>query len=458
MSGDLEQLTHGAAPSRGGDHGHDHDHAHDRRSTALKGTKGAGYDAQARALTPDAGTLAPKTGAEATAPAAPAPKGGAGTTKTLPAGALVLSRSPKYAKSSYVSWFSDQINAKIQGWGLPYAASAVYLADDKGTKVIGLDWNAAWGSKPATKAIDLGMRPVDAKAALTAVKSLAGWAKVPGGEQATLTGLLGGETNDSSEAARGHLRPKYAGLKAKTAEQQASALQAAISAKDAKPGVVSEQVETKAITYTLSAATVKKDYAFRGKVADAESYTATFSDGASIEIVAPKAPEAGFHYHTVAQCADAAAYLPAKSRKVVNTILLNVVTNPDDPGWAVKYKRPNFHSYMTAGDAGRVTIYPSEPASKLPDDNYRRGTMIHETGHTWSYKTWGTDKTKGGWARWRTAMTADKTSVSGYADASIAEDVAETIQIYGSTKGAPKYAEYKAIVPNRLAILEKEMG
>ena len=26
-----------------------------------------------------------------------------------------------------------------------------------------------------------------------------------------------------------------------------------------------------------------------------------------------------------------------------------------------------------------------------------RGTLIHETGHTWSYKQWGTDETKGKW-------------------------------------------------------------
>ncbi len=40
----------------------------------------------------------------------------------------------------------------------------------------------------------------------------------------------------------------------------------------------------------------------------------------------------------------------------------------------------------------------------------------------------------------------------------IAEDVAEAVRVYGSTKGAPKYKEYKAIIPNRLAILERELG
>jgi hypothetical protein len=40
--------------------------------------------------------------------------------------------------------------------------------------------------------------------------------------------------------------------------------------------------------------------------------------------------------------------------------------------------------------------------------------------------------------------------------ASIAEDVAETIQTYVSAKSTPRYDEYKKIVPNRYAILEAE--
>jgi hypothetical protein len=109
---------------------------------------------------------------------------------------------------------------------------------------------------------------------------------------------------------------------------------------------------------------------------------------------------------------------------------------------------------MTAGAAGVVTIYPDTKAQ--PNDNYMRGTMIHETGHTWSYKTWGQDTNKGKWVDWKTAMGKDKVSVSGYANASIAEDVAETIQTYVSAKNTVRYDEYKKIVPNRYAILEAE--
>jgi hypothetical protein len=46
--------------------------------------------------------------------------------------------------------------------------------------------------------------------------------------------------------------------------------------------------------------------------------------------------------------------------------------------------------------------------------------------------------------------------VSTYATASIAEDVAETIQVYVSTKGSPRFEEYRQIVPNRFKILDVE--
>jgi type VI secretion system secreted protein VgrG len=85
-----------------------------------------------------------------------------------------------------------------------------------------------------------------------------------------------------------------------------------------------------------------------------------------------------------------------------------------------------------------------------------KGTMAHETGHTWSYKTWGEDETKGKWLDWKGAMAKDKVSVSGYAMKAIAEDVAETIQVYVTTEGSPRKAEYRKIVPNRFGVLDKE--
>jgi hypothetical protein len=220
--------------------------------------------------------------------------------------------------------------------------------------------------------------------------------------------------------------------------------------------VVDEPVTTTKTKYVLEGPTTLKNYEFRGKKADAEKWVVKFKDGINIPIIAPKALERGYHNHTVKQAADAASYLPKANRSIMTTILLNAVVNPDDAYWAGQYNDANFHSYMTAGESGIVTIYPDKVSNKLPNKNYMRGTMIHETGHTWSYKTWGTDTSKGKWVDWKQAMDKDTVSVSTYATASIAEDVAETIQVYVSTKGSPRFKEYRQIVPNRFKILDAE--
>ena len=113
---------------------------------------------------------------------------------------------------------------------------------------------------------------------------------------------------------------------------------------------------------------------------------------------------------------------------------------------------------MTAGAAGVVSVYPDKAEKRLPTDTVMRGSLLHETGHTFSYKKWGSDTTKGKWADWKTAMDSDKVSVSQYATNAIAEDVAETIRVYGSTRGTPRFDEYKAILPNRFKILDTEYG
>jgi WXG100 family type VII secretion target len=222
------------------------------------------------------------------------------------------------------------------------------------------------------------------------------------------------------------------------------------------PSVVDEKVNTPKTNYTIEGPTEQKDYAFKGKTADANVYTVKFDDGTTLKIVAPKDATTGFHNHTVNEAAEAAAHLTTANRKVINTVMLNPITNPADPDWAVKYNDPNFHSYMTAGKAGVVTIYPNPDGKPMPNQNYMWGTMIHETGHTWSYKTWGDDKTAGEWANWKKAMDADKAVPSKYAQNSISEDVAESIQAYVSTKGTPKFEEYRKLFPERWKMLDAQ--
>ncbi len=382
------------------------------------------------------------------------------TAEALGANEIILSSDPAYAQDSFLGWFRDKIKDKVEPWNLTFDPNAIQcksvLLNDVATPAIVLIWNAEWGDKPTSTDIPFSMQPVEARAAVTAVKKLAGWNKLPKEDQPMLENMLKGESNAVSAAARKKLQGMLTTLASQTDVEQAKALSGLISAKESLPSVVNEPVTTVAIKYELEGPTTEKDYQFRGKKADAEKWTVKFEDGISLTIIAPKAPEKGYHNHTVQKAAESASYLPKSNRSAITTILLNVVVNPDDAHWAVEYKTPDFHSYMTAGKSGIVTIYPDAEVKPLPSDNYMRGTMIHETGHTWSYKTWGTDTKAGKWVDWKQAMDKDKASVSGYAMASIAEDVAETIQVYTSTQGSPRFAEYREIVPNRFQILDAE--
>jgi hypothetical protein len=423
-----------------------------------------GHADDTRLLEPDFGE-APKKPAH-TKVSKPAGHAAAGHGDILKDGELILSRKPSEANKEHLATFRAHVGSKIKSWGLPFDEHSVRIATAPASvsatgkharsQVVAMEWQSAWGTKPSTHELQ-SLRPVDAKAAVTGVHGLSGWAKLAADDRDVLGNLLGGETNDLSNSARSFLRPKFAGLRSKSDAEQGKTLKGVIGNKDASPSVVAEQVDVKPVDVSLAGPIEKRGFAFSGKNADAESWTATYSDGASFEIVAPKAPEPGLHNHSVSQAADAARYLPASSRKLIKRVMLNAVTNPDDPHWAAEYHEADFHSYMTAGASGTVTIYPDKRTKALPDDNYMRGTMIHETGHTWSYQNWGRDETKGKWVDWKKAMDADRVSVSGYAKAAIAEDVAETVQVYGSTKGKPKFEEYKRMVPHRFAILEKEL-
>ncbi len=375
--------------------------------------------------------------------------------------ALVIAAGVGPAGAAQVMAIGARIAAMAAQWGLAFDRKAVRPATDpSGQTVVALDWPAGLGTPPATRVMPDGrMTPVDARFAMTAVPALPGWGKMPPADQAKLTALLEGETNAVSEATRDYLRPKFLDLKKKPEPEQQAALSATIGHREATPSVVAEPVETEPVAVTLSGPAEVPQYEFRGKKADAHVFTAAYGDGTSLKVVAPKAPDPAYHQYTATQAAQAARYLPKKMREVLKEIRLNPVENPDDAYWAAQYAMPDFHSFMTAGSEGVVTIYPTAAAKGTqPAESYMRGTMIHESGHSWSFRNWGSDKTKGKWLDWKKAMESDRVSVSRYAGTDIQEDVAETIQVYGSTKGKPKYEEYRKMVPARMAILEKEIG
>lgn len=416
------------------------------RTQAREGVRGLTYEEGQKALSP------------ATADASKA----AGAPKPAELGsALVLSQDAGIANTASATVFAVQIAAKAAQWGLTFDLKCVRLATDPaGAIVVALDWPAGLGAAPQTRVMpDPRMTPVDARFAMAAVPVLPGWKKLPARDRDRLNALLGGETNAVSAATRDYLRPKYLDLKSRPEAEQKAALSATIGHQEATPSLVSEPVETVPVEVKVSGPTEVQQYEFRGTKADAHVFTATYGDGTSLKVVAPKAPDPAYHQYTVTQAAQAARYLSRKMREVLKEIVLNPVENPDDAYWAAEYDMPDFHSFMTAGRDGVVTIYPTRvEKGGQPAEESMRGTMIHEFGHTWAFRKWGEDTKKGKWVDWKKAMKSDGVSVSRYAGVDIAEDVSETIQVYGSTKGKPKYEEYKKIIPARMAILEKELG
>jgi hypothetical protein len=409
--------------------------------------------------------MSPKPGDAATAQLMP-PKPGDGrqanaagpanVAAPVSADEVVLTRSPELAIPGKLVPFRAALRLVVIDWGFAFNPAAVRLATEGKTTVMVLRWSLGWGPRPAGVSASGDLRPVEAKLALQAVTGLPGWASLAAADKTAVSSLLGGEFNDASNAVRAAVRPTFLALRARRAPDQAKVLRGLLVA-GTGPAVVAEEVHVAPVTLKLTGPKLVKNHQFVGVKADAESWQAHYGDGAVVTIWTPKAPVPGFHHHSVQEAADAARYLPKKSRAALKQIVLNPVVNPKDAEWAVRYKRPNFHSYMTGGSTGIMTIYPSAAASPMPSAGYMRGTMVHEVGHTITDKGWGTDTTKGKWKTWATAMAADRVSVSAYANVSIHEDVAETIQAYESTKGTPAFNEYRAIVPHRFAILDKEL-
>jgi len=376
----------------------------------------------------------------------------------VPSPYVVLARGATATQDQVAGW-QMVVESHLAGWNVPLDASRVMLGDigeNACELVIALRWDASWGAVPSMLDMPANLAPLEARVAMTVITASPGWGALDAGVQGQLTALLGGETNTLSAAARQAAQVFVAdpGWDSQPADVQAAVLRDLITSNTARPALVIEpHPELTPAAHTLAGPVLEAGHAFRGSVADADVYTVTFTEGGqTVTIYAPHAPNpANGHHYTVQQAVHALVRLAPASRAVVTTITLNAGRNPEDPHWAVEYNDPNFESFMTAGAAGDVTIYPAQ--TNVMDQGYTDDTMVHETGHTWSKQQWGEDTTADSWRPWRDAMTTDGVSVSNYATASIDEDVGETLTVYNTTKNTPAFAEYQAMVPARFAIL-----
>jgi WXG100 family type VII secretion target len=203
--------------------------------------------------------------------------------------------------------------------------------------------------------------------------------------------------------------------------------------------------------YIFSPPQEVKNHPFRSGAATALKYDVTIGNR-TIPVYIPKNSKAvKGKIHSIEQVAKGLAALPEHTRQLVTQVNINPGQNPKDAFWAKKYKRPKFRSYMTAGAAGIIDLYPT--AHKQSQD-ILDGSLIHETGHIWSRQNWGKDG-DARWNDWKAAMSSDNSRASKYAKSSPGEDFSETLQLYHQVKGTHQEAVVRKRMPERFKLIDE---
>lgn len=308
---------------------------------------------------------------------------------------------------------------------------------------------------PATTGAAQPVAPVLTGAMTTAVNELtstAGYALLTDAEKATLSRrMTNGSELGASLRQSMHWLVGSSDFAGKPAAQQAAEIRQVIAEERGLQQVVSQNLrEPSARPYQISAATPAPNFAFDSKRADGQQYTVTVNGHAVNVVVASQNPG---HQASIEQIAKGLASLPEQSLAVVRNVYVEPDYNPQDAHWAEVYHRPDFHSYMTAGSAGDVRVYPTSSATSQA---VLDGSLIHETGHVLSKRAFGEDSNSGRqWRAWSAAAASDGLHVSHYATSSNDEDFAETLEQYQATRGTPQEAELRRLFPARYAILDR---
>lgn len=204
--------------------------------------------------------------------------------------------------------------------------------------------------------------------------------------------------------------------------------------------------------YTLSAASDVSGCDFHSGAADAIRYDVNI-DGQTISVYLGRNTNPGQHSPTIDEVAKGLASIPAANRALIQTVEVNGQQNPDDAFFAAQYGEPGFRSYMTAGAAGIVSIYPTDAESSQHE---LTSSLVHETGHVLSSRAWGPDSVAGaGWANYRAAIAADGLTPSEYAKDAPTEDFSESLTLYQLVQGTPEEAEVRAMFSHRFAIIDQ---
>lgn len=294
---------------------------------------------------------------------------------------------------------------------------------------------------------------------LTAIKAMPVWEAFSPLQKTQLEALLTGDDMRSKLTRWGLMnKVSEAGFADATPQEQAKRLFEALSSTPVLPGNIALELSDSTrppLKYFLDAGTLVPGFKFRTKETDANKFKLTVADKDShISIYEPQDKVYSRpHQHTADEVASAVAALPRESRALVSSIRLNPDANPDDAAWAMIYGTSGFTSFMSCDSKGTLDIYPTRDPN--PVKNIMEN-LNHEAGHVWSLKLWGDDENGPLWGAWRKAVAADGLPVSDYGKSSLREDVAESTAMFLSTRGTPRFEKYRAMYPNRFAILMKQ--
>lgn len=300
-----------------------------------------------------------------------------------------------------------------------------------------------------------GLRPTARPLTLEGLPRSTAWAALPPLRQGQLDAMLQSDSRLGMRArlAAGELlrQPDFDAL---PPAEQAARLSAALS--EAVPSLAIGEVTTPATPrpLTLGPTTELPQYEFPGRTTTALRTEVTIA-GHTFAVLRPKD---GVHVpdtqHSFDELLGALAKTPPESLRELKEVRLNPVKNPTDDFWAQTYGQPGFQTYMNCGADGVVTVFPQ--ATKV-SERVIASSLVHETGHAWSMREWG-DEGGPKWSEWKTAAQRDGLSPSKYGRNAVAEDVAEAQVLFLESRGTPLHELYRALYPQRFAILERHFG
>jgi hypothetical protein len=145
--------------------------------------------------------------------------------------------------------------------------------------------------------------------------------------------------------------------------------------------------------------------------------------------------------------------LPEARRRQIHRVVISSEPFARNADWARQFGKPSFEAGAVF-DGGTLTLFPQTSRSPLRLANLWTLTL-HELAHD-AFRAESFTKAHPDFRqRWRKAMDADGLSVSGYAESSLEEDLAETTALYWAASGTEEGRELARLFSHRIRLLDE---